>query len=111
MEYEEITENFSFEEEMRVLQIIVEALRHDNYDKAFNFSPIILDERVDHEDNPYLHVDIIFDGDDDLLSADWTSTLLSRIRPELIKNGLPMVLSKSFIPIHDYEKRGYIRQN
>lgn len=94
---------FSTEEKEHVIDIISKELENGN-SQLIVFSPIIVDEHIDSDGQPYLHTYIVFDEDESLLSPHWTSTLLARIHPELIRQKLPMVVSKSFISRYDYAK-------
>lgn len=82
-----------------------EGLLDGKYQDRFDFGPIDVEERTDYEGQLYLHVYIVFDGDETQLDPDWTSTLITRIRPELIKRELPLVVSKSFVAKSDWESR------
>lgn len=96
---------FTAEIKARVSDILEEGLLDGKYQNLFTFGPIDVEERADHEGQLYLHVYVVFDGDESQLDPDWTSTLTTRIRPELIKHGLPVVLSKSFVAKSDWESR------
>lgn len=96
---------FTAEIKARVVDILREGLLDEKYQDHFAFGPIDVEERADYEGQFYLHVYIVFDGDESQLDPDWTSTLTTRIRPELIKRGLPVVVSKSFVAKSDWESR------
>ncbi len=88
-----------------VASILREGLLDEKYQDLFAFGPIDVEERADYKGQFYLHVYVVFDGDESQLDPDWTSTLTTRIRPELSKRGLPMVVSKSFVAKSDWESR------
>ena len=96
---------FTAEIKARVVDILKEGLLGGKYPDLFAFGPIDVEERADYEGQFYLHVYVVFDGDESQLDPDWTSTLTTRIRPELIKRGLPVVVSKSFVAKSDWESR------
>ena len=96
---------FTAEIKAHVKDILMEGLLDGKYQDLFVFGPIDVEERADHEGRFYLHVYVVFDGDESQLDPDWTSTLTTRIRPELIRRGLPVVLSKSFVAKSDWESR------
>ena len=88
-----------------VADILMEGLLDGKYRDLFSFGPIDIEERSDYEGQCYLHVYVVFDGDESQLDPDWTSTLITRVRPELMKRGLPVVVSKSFVAKSDWESR------
>ena len=97
--------DFTLELKVHVVDILQQALQDEKYRNEFIFGPIDVEERADHDGHFYLHAYVVFDGDESQLDPDWTSTLTTRVRPELIKRGLPIVLSKSFVAKSDWESR------
>lgn len=95
---------FTAEIKSHVADTLKEGLIDEKY-RLFAFDHVDIEERTDYDGQFYLHAYIVFDGDESKLDPDWTSMLITRIRPELIKRGLPMVLSKSFIAKSDWESR------
>ena len=85
-------------------EIIANFVRDDlaqRFSDEFVFDPIVVlpeDNYVDPEDETeYVHVLIVFDGDQKLLDAHWTSGMNTRMRPLLEEAGLPYFLIRSFI--------------
>lgn len=69
------------------------------------FGPIDIVEESDQYGDPYLHIRIVFDGDQNKLDAKWTSGLLARLLPKLVDLGIKHVPSKSFFSTKDWETR------
>ena len=67
------------------------------------FGPIDIVEEIDHYGDPYLHIRIVFDGDQGKLDAKWTSGLIARLLPQLVDLGIKHVPSKSFFGKEGWE--------
>lgn len=83
----------------KVASIFAEALE-ERFGDELVFNPIIVIPKVDDygEDVfPYIHVYVVFDGDQAKLDPDWTLTLTRRIRPSLIEAGVEEFPVKSFV--------------
>ena len=76
---------------------IVREILSDRFGDEFVFDPIDVIPRVDHDGDEYLHIYIVFDGDQQLLDPEWTLGLGVRIWPQLIELGFPNPPAKSFI--------------
>ena len=70
------------------------------------FAPILVFDRVDHDDEDYLHIIVIYDGDRKHLDPDTTIGLVDRITPQLLELGAPWPPSRSFV-----EKSEWIEDN
>ena len=68
------------------------------------FDPIVIDPRIDPDGEPYFHIYVVYDGDDDLMDVLWTADLIRRIRPQLEAMGIPETLSKSFVEKSEWEE-------
>ncbi len=68
------------------------------------FDPILVFDRVDHDDDDYLDIIIIYDGDPKHLDSDTTIGLVGRITPQLLELGTPWPPSKSFIDKSEWEE-------
>ena len=67
------------------------------------FGPIDIVREIDQYGDPYLHIRIVFDGDQSKLDAKWTSGLIARLLPELVDLGIERVPHKSFFSTSDWE--------
>lgn len=66
----------------------------------FIFDPIVVIPEVDDYSDDYLeyiHIYIVFDGDQANLDPSWTGTLIGRIQPHLIAAGIEEFPVPSFI--------------
>lgn len=84
------------EKEEAVARIVREALS-ERFESEFEFEPVEVVQKTDQDGEPYLHICIVFDGDQDNLDPTWTSGLIGRIRPQLLKLGVANLPSKSFV--------------
>ena len=57
----------------------------DRFGSDLDFGPIRVDEKLDQDGDPYLHILTVFDGDQSQLNPAWTSRIMGRIRPELME--------------------------
>ena len=60
--------------------------------------------KIDHDGDEYLHIYIVFDGDQKLLDPGWTLTLSRRIVPRLMNPDVPWPPSRSFVEKSDWEE-------
>ncbi len=67
------------------------------------FGPIDIQQEIDQYGDPYLHIRIVFDGDQGKLDAKWTSGLIPRLLPQLVDLGIEYVPSNSFFSKEDWE--------
>ena len=83
----------------KVAEIVRKTLAERFRDIAFGPIRVIpaLDEFGDGDGEEYLRIVIVFDGDQDTLDARWTSTLIRRIRPKLLDEGVKQFPSFSFV--------------
>ena len=63
---------------------ITRNLLEERFGSDFVFDPIIVKARVDHYDNDYLEIQVVYDGDYDKLDNKWLLGLTRRMRPELL---------------------------
>ena len=82
--------------EGKIIQLVGRELS-DRFGGSLDFGPITLEEKLDQDGDPYLHIFIVFDGDQSHLDPAWTSGLMGRIRPQLMDLGVETLPSKSFI--------------
>ena len=76
---------------------IVRELLLQRFGGTFDFDPIIVEREFDHDGDEYVHVYIVFDGNQDELDPSWTSSLIGRLWPHLVEMGFSSPPSKSFI--------------
>ena len=69
------------------------------------FDPIIVEDKVDHDDEDYLDITIIYDGDRKHLDSDTTVGLVDRITPRLLELGTPWPPGRSFVERWEWEAR------
>ena len=67
------------------------------------FGPIDIQQEIDQYGDPYLHIRIVFDGDQGKLDSKWTSGLIARLLPQLVDLGIKHVPHKSFFSKGDWE--------
>ena len=84
---------------------IVREILAQRFKDEFVFDPIIVEPKIDHDGDKYLSITIVFDGDQKRLDAEWTLSLIRRIRPKLMEQGIDdfLFLSKSFIEKSEWE--------
>ena len=80
----------------KIIQLVDRELT-DRFSNDLDFGPISVEEKLDQDGNPYLHIFIVFNGDQSYLDPAWTSGFIGRIRPELMEMGIMNLPSKSFI--------------
>ncbi|MCY4653358.1 MAG: hypothetical protein OXC95_09370 [Dehalococcoidia bacterium] len=68
------------------------------------FEQVIVIPKVDHDGDEYLHIYVVFDGDQKLLDPDWTVRLYTLITPYLLELGVLSPPSKSFVEKSDWEE-------
>ncbi len=68
------------------------------------FDPILVFNRVDHDDDDYLDIIIVYEGDSKHLDFDTTIGLVRRITPQLLELGVPWPPGKSFIDKSEWEE-------
>lgn len=66
---------------------IVRRLLSERFGDTFDFGPILVEKEFDHDGDEYVHVYIVFDGDQDELDPSWTSSLSGRLWPYLVEMG------------------------
>ena len=80
----------------KVANIVRKALA-DRFKDEFVFEPIVVVPKVDHDGDEYLHIYIVFDGDQKRLDPDWTLGLVDLILQEVTREEVPNVPAKSFV--------------
>ena len=90
---------------------IVRRILAERFSDEFVFDPIEVIPKVDHDGDEYLHIYIVFDGDQKLLDPGWTVGLGARIWPMLEELGFPNPPSKSFVEKSEWERSQRKRRN
>ena len=67
------------------------------------FGPIEIVEEIDQYGDPYLHIYIVFDGDQSKLDSKWTVGLIPRLSPQLIDLGIKHYPHRSFFGKEGWE--------
>ena len=83
---------------------LVRELLEGRFGDQFVFDPIEVIPRIDHDGDEYLHIFIVFDGNQKLLDPDWTLTLPRRVSPLLTELGSLNPPSHSFIEKSEWEE-------
>lgn len=89
-----------------VYEAIVKMVHDDltgRFKGELEFGPIDIVEEIDHYGDPYLHIRIVFDGDQSKLDSKWTVGLISRLLPQLIDLGIKKIPHRSFFSTEDWE--------
>ena len=68
------------------------------------FEQVRVISKVDHDGDEYLHIYVVFDGDQQLLDPYWTLSLYELVTPYLLKLGVLNPPSKSFVEKSDWEE-------
>ena len=69
------------------------------------FGPINIVEEIDQYGDPYLHIYIVFHGDQSKLDSKWTVGLIPRLLPQLLDLGIKQFPHRSFFSKEDWERR------
>ncbi len=76
----------------------------ERFKDEFVFDPIIVQSEYDEDDEQYLHIYIVFDGDLKKLDPDRTIGLSGCIREDVDKLGFQQLPSTSFIATSEWKK-------
>ena len=68
------------------------------------FEQVKVIPKIDQDGDEYLHIYVIFDGDQKLLDPAWTVRLYTLITPCLLELGIMSPPSKSFVEKSDWEE-------
>lgn len=88
--------------ESEIREIVSRELR-DRFAESIQFGPINVEEKLDQDGDPYIHIIVVFDGEQSSLDPAWTSGFMGRIRPELMNLGIMNLPSKSFIKRSEWQ--------
>ena len=87
----------------KVANVVRKAL-DDRFEDEFVFDPIVIVPKVDHDGDEYLHIYIVFDGDQKRLDPNWTLGLVDHILQKVTREELPHLPSKSFVEKSEWEE-------
>jgi hypothetical protein len=92
-----------------VKQRVIDLVRADLAEKfgpedPIVFDPIVIDPRLDPDGEEYLHIYVVYDGDQELLEPLWTADLIGRMWPKLIAMGIPELPGKSFVEKSEWDE-------
>ena len=73
------------------------------FEGELEFGPINIVQEIDEYGDPYLHILIVFDGDQSKLDSKWTVGLITRLSSQLIDLGIKHFPSRSFFSKEDWE--------
>lgn len=90
------------EKVVKIVKHLLEERFGDEDGLAFEQVRVI--PKVDHDGDEYLHIYVIFDGDQKLLDPEWTLSLYELVTPHLLKLGVLNPPSKSFVEKSDWEE-------
>ena len=85
-----------------IVKMVYEDL-NGRFKGEIEFGPIDIQEEIDQYGDPYLHIYIVFDGDQSKLDSKWTVGLIPRLLPQLVDLGIKHVPSRSFFSKEDWE--------
>lgn len=89
-----------------VSDAIVEMVYEDlsgRFQGELEFGPINIVQEIDEYGDPYLHILIVFDGDQSKLDSKWTVGLMTRLLPQLLDLGIKHFPHRSFFSKEDSE--------
>ena len=84
----------------------VEELLEERFgdEEGLAFDRVKVIPKVDIDGDEYVHIYVIFDGDQKLLDPGWTLRLYTLITPCLLELGIMSPPSKSFVEKSDWEE-------
>ena len=82
---------------------LIRSILTEELPDIFNFDPIVVEGRTDHDGDRYLHAYIVFDGDNDKLEPAWTMTLPEKLWNLSMEMGYPGIPINSFIPRSEWK--------
>ena len=82
----------------------IKAILRAELPDTFNFDPVMVEGRTDHDGDRYFHAYIVFDGDNDKLDPAWTMTLPEKLWDLSMEMGYPGTPINSFIPRREWKE-------
>ena len=86
------------------VEVLVRKDLEGRFREEFVFNPIIVNPELDHYGDEYLHIYIIFDGDQGKLDPRWTNGIERRLLDQLPEEQSPLWAGHSFIPLSEWKK-------
>ena len=87
----------------KVERIVRDAVER-RFGQDFVFDPIVVEPRLDMDDDEYLHVYVVYKGDRKKLDTSWTLGLTGIILDETTEDEVWHIPSKSFVPSHEWHQ-------
>ena len=90
-----------------VIEKVEKFVRKDlegRFKDEFVFDPIIVNPELDHYGDEFLHIYIIFEGDQKMLDPKWTGRLEGRLLDHLPDGALPHTPGHSFIEKSEWKE-------
>ena len=90
-----------------VIEKVESYVRQDlegRFKDEFVFDPIIVNPELDHYADEFLHIYIIFDGDQKKLDAKWTIGIETRLFDQLSEEEWPLWAGHSFISKSEWKR-------
>ena len=90
-----------------VIERVGELVRKDlerRFKDGFVFDPIIVNPELDHYGDEFLHIYIIFDGDQKKLDPKWTVGMSTRILQQMTEEEMPHTPGRSFIEKSEWKE-------
>lgn len=91
------------DETARKIADIARDLLYERFGDDFVFDPIWVEQKVDHDDDDYLQLNIVFDGDQKKLDPGWTVSIGRLMTPALLEIGVDEPPDHAF-----YEKNEWL---
>ena len=88
----------------RKVKSIVRKALDERFKDEFVFDPIIVQTRFDHDDDEYVDIWIVYDGDRKRLDPHWTAGLSGLILDQVTEDEVPVVPSKQFVEKSEWEE-------
>lgn len=100
------------EEVTRKVEGIVRKALDEMFGDEFVFDPVIVNPEIDHYSDEFLHICIVFDGDQKGLKPKLTLSLVGRLFDEMTEDEMPHVPGTSFIAKSEWEEgfEKYVRE-
>lgn len=83
---------------------IARNLLYERFGDDFVFDPIWVERKVDHDDEDYLELNIVFDGDQNKLDPGWTVGIGRRMRPALREIGVEEIPDHAFHDKNEWQE-------
>ena len=82
---------------------IAKGLMEERFGDDFVFDPVFVKEKVDHDDEDYLEIYILYDGDYKSLDPGWTVGLGLRMESALLEIGVSEIPAHALVEKSDWE--------